>query len=151
MTSFLSGGRGSVFDVLACQSLDLGSTPDGSLSFSFSSACVISTSYKFFSYTVYYTCSCCYRDSEKAIERIYTDAEIKLVIRKVSSETRYNVLIIGRPRVESYSSVFTGILFYSCYVTCHCLRARTMHVSIPPSCLHICMYMLACLLYCYST
>ena len=48
MTSFLSGGRGSVFDVLACQSLDLGSTPDGSLSFSFSSACVISTSYKFF-------------------------------------------------------------------------------------------------------
>ena len=31
----LSGDRGSVSGVLACWSLDLGSTPDGSLSFSF--------------------------------------------------------------------------------------------------------------------
>ena len=31
----LSGNRGSVSGVLVCWSLDLGSTPDGSLSFSF--------------------------------------------------------------------------------------------------------------------
>ena len=31
----LSGDRGSVSGVLVCWSLDLGSTPDGSLSFSF--------------------------------------------------------------------------------------------------------------------
>ena len=34
-TNFLSGDRGSVSSVLVCWSLDLGSTPDGGLSFSF--------------------------------------------------------------------------------------------------------------------
>ena len=75
-----------------------------------------------FLWCVYYTCSLCYRDSEKdvtAIERIYTDAEIKLVIRKVSSETRYSYVwevcsFQGlSPTHHIYINVFTDILLYS--------------------------------------